>query len=416
MDLTNFIAISFFIVLILSIFFKLILDFFNYQYREKNQAFIPEPLKEHINQDKLIKINQYTNDKLKLELILFFVSNIFLLIILFLKIIPLFYQWLDNFFDNTYLIGLIFFGTWSFFNLIIGIPFDLYQQFVLEKKYDFNQMTLKLWFADLFKKLILGVILGIILLLPLLLFLYHFTNWWWLLLWGFLMVFSFIMQIIYPSFIAPLFNKFNPLSNEELRTKIEKLLENTGFHSKGVFEMDASKRSTHSNAYFSGFGKSKRIVLFDTMIEQLNEGEIISVLAHELGHFKLKHIRNRLLLSAAFSLIIFYILHLLIDLPYFYQAFHLSQPVRFIGIFLFQIFLSPFGFFLSPISSYFSRRNEFQADEYSIQFSQDKKSFSNALIKLNIDNLSNLNPHPIYAWFYYSHPPLLNRLKHIEEI
>nr|HPO50755.1 M48 family metallopeptidase [Spirochaetota bacterium] len=320
------------------------------------------------------------------------------------------YDFLRGFTENIYIICLLFFGTYFTIIFLVGIPFNLYFNFMVEKKYGFNNMTLKIWILDSIKELIISFVFGTILLLPLTFLLYTFPSFWFVPVWGFLIVFSLFVQIIYPTIIAPLFNKFEPLKNEELKLKIENLLKECGFESSGLFEMDASKRSSHGNAYFTGFGKSKRIVLFDTLLKRHTDEEILAVLAHELGHFKHKHILKSLVVSSAFSLIGFFLANLFIDAKIIYDTFGLDQNAKIIGLFLLSILFTPISFFTTPFGAFFSRKNEYQADAFSKEKMKDPLPLINALKKLNVDNLSSLYPHPLYAWFYYSHPPLLYRI------
>jgi STE24 endopeptidase len=407
----NIFTVIFLIFLFLSVIFKILLDIINYMHRKKYEKTIPSELSGHVDENKLSNINKYSNEKLKFSLIEYFIENIFLLIILFFSLIPIYYKLINSFTQNIYITGLLFFGGYFILQFLIGIPFNLYFNFKIEKKYGFNKMTIGLWFADLIKELVITIILGIVLIIPLIFFIEKFNDLWWLMVWGFMLVFSLILQIIYPTFIAPLFNKFKPLSKEVLKVKIEKLLSESGFKSDGLFEMDASKRSTHSNAYFTGFGKTKRIVLFDSLLINHSDEEILAILAHELGHFKFKHTLKNIIFTSISSFIGLFLAYLLINSSLLYEAFNLYVNVKFIGLFLMSIIASPVLFFFTPISSYFSRKNEFQADQFSKKITGSSKPLIDALIKLNIDNLSNLFPSEIYVWFYYSHPPLFKRIR-----
>jgi len=344
---------------------KLVLDFMNYKHRLKNLNFIPEELEGFIDKVKLEKINLYSNDKLKFSLAEFVVENIIILLIIFLGVISFYYNFIVTITTNIYLIGFIFFITYFLLQFLIGIPFSLYLNFVIEKKFGFNKMSIKLWFLDMIKMLIMSLIINAILLFPLMFFLFNFTNFWFILVWLFILVFSLFIQIIYPNVIAPLFNKFEPLKNEDLKSKIEHLIKECGFKSDGIFEMDASKRTTHGNAYFAGIGNTKRIVLFDTLLKNHTDDEILSILAHELGHFKHKHILKSLIFSAIFSLIGLFLINFIIDSNILYETFKFHEKFRIIGLFLIWIVFEPVMFFISPVSSYFSRKNEYQADRFA---------------------------------------------------
>jgi len=415
LQLNNIFSIFFLSFLFLSIFIKILLDVINYLHRKKNEKTIPNELSDMVDQEKLIKINKYSNAKLKFSLVEYFFDNVILILILFLGIIPFYYNFLAKFTGNIYFIGILFFGGYFALQFILGIPFSLYFNFVIEKKFGFNKMTFGLWIGDLFKEIIISAVIGVILLVPLIFFIESFPNIWWLLVWSFILIFSLVMQIIYPSFIAPLFNKFKALSNEVLKDKIESLLKDSGFKSDGVFEMDASKRSSHSNAYFTGFGKTKRIVLFDSLLKNHSDDEILAILAHEIGHFKYKHVLKGLVFSSITILAGLFISYLLIDYKLLYDAFYINTNVKIIGLFLISIIAGPAGFFFTPVSSSISRKHEYQADNFAKGKMGSPVPLITSLKKLNVDNLSNLYPHDAYVWFYYSHPPLFKRIRALEK-
>ncbi len=416
MKLNNIFTILFLIFFIISMIIKLILDIINYRHREKNKDKIPEELEGLIDKEKLLKINNYSNEKLIFSLVEYFFDKILLLIILFIGFIPVYYKILSKFNLNTYILALLFFWSFLIIQIILSIPFDIYFNFFIEKKYQFNKMTIGIWISDLIKKLIISLILSTIILSAVIFFINNFEKIWWLLLWLFFFIFSLIIQVIYPTLIAPLFNKFKPLKNDDLENKIEQLLMKTGFKLKGVFEMDASKRSTHSNAYFTGIGKTKRIVLFDSLLQKHSHEEIVSILAHEIGHYKHKHIIKNIILSSVISLAGLFVGYLLISNLYLYEAFGFNKDInisdiKFIGLFLLTIISGPIGFLLNPIQAYISRKYEYQADKFSAKILKTPEYLISSLKKLNIDNLSNIYPSDIYAWFYYSHPPLFKRIK-----
>ncbi len=419
MRINNIFTIIFLSLFGLSIILKIILDILNYSYRKKHGGKAPEGFAGLIDDEKLSLMTKYSNEKLAFSLVEYFIDNIILLAFLFSGLIPLYYNVLYGIVQNIYMIALLFFGTGFLLQTLFEIPFSLYFNFVIEKKYEFNKMTARLWAADFLKKIILTVILGTIILLMLIFFLYNFKNLWWLLLWSFFIAFSLLMQIIYPAFIAPLFNKFRPLEDTELKGKIEELLVKSGFKSSGVYEMDASKRSTHSNAYFTGIGKSKRIVLFDILLKNHSHEEILAILAHELGHYKHRHILINVIISGAVSLAGLFAANLLIGNALVYNAFGFTagtnvESIKFIGLFLIGILIGPLGFFFNPLSNMLSRKFEFQADDFALKTLNTALPLIDALKKLSIQNLSNIYPSPVYAWFYYSHPPILQRIKLLE--
>jgi STE24 endopeptidase len=233
---------------------------------------------------------------------------------------------------------------------------------------------------------------------------------WWLWAWLLIGVFELLMLWLFPVVIAPLFNKFEPIENKSLEQKIESLMGRIGLKVKGVFKMDASKRSKHTNAYFTGIGKTKRIVLFDTLLGSHPEDEVLAVLSHEAGHWKKKHILKQLVLLEVISLIVFWGIAKLLDWPLIYQSFGFQKPIPYIGLFLICVLIAPLGYFTQPLESAISRRFENEADDFAVKLMETSEPMRCALKRLAADNLANLTPHPIYAWFYYSHPPLIERI------
>jgi STE24 endopeptidase len=290
-----------------------------------------------------------------------------------------------------------------------GLPFDWYEQFHLEERFGFNTTTPKLWWMDRIKGLVLGLVLGY----PLVVLVLKIVDWtgstWWLWAWGSLMAFQLLMLVLAPIIIMPLFNKFTPLPEGTLRDRLLALGQKTGFHSKTIQVMDGSKRSRHSNAFFTGFGRFRKIVLFDTLVQQLTEVELEAVLAHEIGHYKKKHIPKMLLASAAGSLIGFYAIAWLAGQSWFFEAFGFARGQLTAALLLFTLLSGAVTFWLSPLAHFWSRRYEYQADRYAAETMGEPVSLTNALRKLNEKNLSNLTPHPLYSGFYYSHPTLLER-------
>jgi STE24 endopeptidase len=260
----------------------------------------------------------------------------------------------------------------------------------------------------------LGLIIGVPLLYLVMWLMNNLGNQWWLWVWGVLVVFNLLILIIYPTFIAPLFNKFTPLEDLELKAKIEQLLTTCGFKSQGVFVMDGSKRSSHGNAYFTGLGASKRIVFFDTLLKQLTQEEIIAVLAHELGHFKHKHILKQMIISFGITLLGLYVFSLLINQVWFYAGLHVSQISNASGLLLLFILTGLISLPLAPLSSFMSRKNEFEADDFA-KTHANKQDLINGLVKLYRDNASTLTPDELYVKFYYSHPPASVRIRNLEQ-
>ena len=290
-----------------------------------------------------------------------------------------------------------------------GWPFDWYAQFRLEQKFGFNTTTPKIWWSDRLKGLLLALVLGYPLLVLILKIVQWTGAWWWLWAWGAMLAFQLLMSVLAPVLILPLFNKFTPLPEGDLRERLLELAKRTQFHAQSIQLMDGSKRSRHSNAFFTGFGRFRKIVLFDTLVQQLTGPELEAVLAHEIGHFKKKHIPKMLVLSAAGSLAGFYLISVLARQEWFYRAFGFEPGNVAPALLLFGLLAGTVTFWFSPLVHWWSRRYEYQADAFAARVMSGTQSLIGALRKLNEKNLSNLTPHPFYSGFYYSHPTLLER-------
>jgi STE24 endopeptidase len=294
------------------------------------------------------------------------------------------------------------------------LPLSLWRTFVLEARFGFNRTTAALYLTDLAKSLALAVVLGGPLLLATLELMERAGYGWWLWAWGLWLAVMFLMAWAWPAFIAPLFNRFAPLDDQELKRRIEALLERCGFASRGVFVVDSSRRSSHGNAYFTGIGRHKRIVFFDTLLQTLAHPEVEAVLAHELGHFRLRHVRQRLLVSVAATFAGLAVLGWLTPRPGFYHALGVPTPSTHAALLLFVLVVPAFTFFVTPLASLWSRRHEFQADAFARRHASAAE-LAGALVKLHRDNASTLTPDPLYVAFYYSHPPPLTRIARLRE-
>jgi len=297
----------------------------------------------------------------------------------------------------------------------ISLPLSLYRTFGIEARFGFNRMTLGLFVVDLLKGLVLSLLLGGPLVFVILYLMQQAGSLWWLYAWIVWVAFTVFVTWAWPTFIAPLFNKFSPLADESLKQRTEALLGRCGFSSQGVFVMDGSKRSVHGNAYFTGVGRNKRIVFFDTLIERLQVQEIEAVLAHELGHFKLHHVRSRLILSLAMGLGGLALLGALAAWPDFYAALGVAQPSSHAALLLFMIVLPAFTFFLTPLGAWWSRKHEFEADEFAAKHA-DARELADALVKLYRDNATTLTPDALHSAFYDSHPPALVRIARLRTL
>ncbi|HET7175618.1 MAG TPA: M48 family metallopeptidase [Gammaproteobacteria bacterium] len=309
--------------------------------------------------------------------------------------------------------GVLVIGSFALLNALIGLPLSLYSTFGVEADFGFNRTSMKTYVLDMFKGLLLAVVLGAPLLYAALFLMAKAGQAWWVYVWALWFGFSLLMTWAYPKFIAPLFNKFSPLADEGLKARIETLLTRCGFQSRGVFVMDGSTRSAHGNAYFTGFGTNKRIVFFDTLMEKLEPAEIEAVLAHELGHFRLKHVIQRLVLTAVLGLAALALLGWLSEQDWFYMGLGVPAPSNYTALLLFTLLLPPFLFIFEPLASAWSRRHEFEADAYARQ-QADGAALVRALVKLYRDNASTLTPDPLHSAFYDSHPPALSRIARLQ--
>ena len=308
---------------------------------------------------------------------------------------------------------LVLLAAFILINGLIDLPITLYQTFVIEERFGFNKITLKLWLLDLVKSSLIGALIGLPIAALILWMMGAAGSLWWLWAWAVWMGFNLLLLVIYPTFIAPLFNKFQPLEDELLKARVTALMQRCGFAAKGLFVMDGSRRSAHANAYFTGFGAAKRVVFYDTLLAKLTAGEVDAVLAHELGHFKHKHVIKRIISMFAMSLLGFAMLGWLALQVWFYTGLgvqpNLDAPNDALALLLFMLAIPVFNFFIAPLFAQLSRKHEFEADAYAISQTSGP-DLATALLKLYEDNASTLTPDPLYVKFYYSHPPASERL------
>ena len=308
---------------------------------------------------------------------------------------------------------LVLLGAFALIGGLLELPFSVYQTFVVEQRFGFNKMTWQLWLGDLAKATLLGTLIGLPIAALILWLMGAAGDWWWLWAWAVWMGFNLLLLVVYPTFIAPLFNKFQPLEDETLKARVTALMQRCGFAAKGLFVMDGSRRSAHANAYFTGFGAAKRVVFYDTLLAKLSPGEVDAVLAHELGHFRHKHIIKRIVAMFALSLLGFALLGWLATRAWFYTGLgvrpNLEGPNDALALLLFLLAVPVFTYFISPLMAQLSRRHEFEADAYAVTQTSGR-DLGNALLKLYEDNASTLTPDPVFVMFYYSHPPATERL------
>ena len=376
---------------------------------------VPEGFQETITLSDHQKAGHYTQAKLLAN----HFEIIFSTIVLLIWTLGGAMNWLDIFWheriSDPILLGTVFILSIMLIASFIDLPFSIYRNFILEERFGFNRMTIKTFTGDLIKELILTLALGV----PLIYAILYLMNmsaigdYWWIYVWAILSLFTITMMWIYPTFIAPIFNKFKPLENNSLRNRIDNLLERTGFGSDGIFVMDGSKRSSHGNAYFTGIGKNKRIVFFDTLLKGMEEKEIEAILAHELGHFHHKHIRQRIVSSFIFSLASLALLGYLIKQGWFFHGLGISEPSSHTALVLFSLTLPVFSFFITPISNLISRKHEFQADAFAASHT-DANDLISSLTKLYRENSSTLSPDRYYSAFHDSHPSAILRIARLQ--
>lgn len=374
---------------------------------------VPAVFQDTVDQETLKKISAYTIDSDHFHMGASLIHQGLYLIVLLSGFLPWLMNTIRSWGIGLIVEGLIFFGLLSLLANLSRIPFGLYDTFVIEERYGFNRMTLRMWISDLLKSVMIQLLLGGLLLWLLLTLVIHGGEAWWVWAWMLVGGFELMMLWLYPLIIAPLFNKFEPIQNLGLVERIRDLMGKVGLRVKAVLKMDAGKRSKHTNAYFTGIGKTKRIVLFDTLLESHPEEEIISVLAHEVGHWKKRHVLKQIILLELLSFAVFFIVSKLLNWSLLYQTFGFEEPTVYIGIFLIGALLSPLGYFAQPLEAAISRRFEREADDFVLELTKTVEPMQNALKRLASDNLANLIPHRLYAWFYYSHPPLVERIERL---
>lgn len=377
---------------------------------------VPEAFAKNISLEAHQKAADYTSAKTKLALIETLAQAVLLLILTLghgLQLID--NAWQNLLASHEMLRGALVILSALIISSTIDLPFDYYKTFVIDARFGFNKMTRSMFITDLIKQSILGILLGAPILFAALWLMQGAGQYWWLYLWVVWSAFNLLVLAIYPTFIAPMFNKFTPLEDEALKKRIEALLKKCGFQSQGLFVMDGSARSSHGNAYFTGFGKNKRVVFFDTLLERLNADEIEAVLAHELGHFKHKHVIKRIAMMFFVSFVGLALLGWLNQQTWFYTGLGVDTPSSYMALILFLLVSPVFLFVLRPIMASYSRQNEFEADAYAAKHAS-AKHLVKALVKLYRDNASTLTPDPLHSAFYDSHPPASIRIEKLGQV
>jgi len=377
---------------------------------QANRAQVPAAFSQNISLEAHQKAADYSSAKTKLALVEVVVKALLLAALTLGGGL----QWIDDTWRNVItnheiIRGAVVICSALFIGGLIDLPFEYYKTFTVDEKFGFNKMTKAMFFSDLFKHGLVGLALGLPILFAALWLMQGAGTYWWFYLWVVWSLFNILMLAVYPTFIAPLFNKFTPLADESLKTRIEALLAKCGFKSQGLFVMDGSARSSHGNAYFTGFGSSKRVVFFDTLLSRLNGEEIEAVLAHELGHFKHHHVIKRIALMFFMSFLGLALLGWLMNQAWFYNGLGVAQPSNHMALILFLLVSPVFLFLLRPVMASYSRKNEFEADDYAAKHA-NANHLVEALVKLYRDNASTLTPDPLHSAFYDSHPPASIRI------
>lgn len=406
--------IGYFIILILiaAEIYEFIVDKINDRYIEKVADNPPTRALRVYSSEELKKSGEYHKDKSRIGHYESLIHGIIFFALLLFGVFQWFSAEIFYTYNSEYLRALIFFTFYQLLFALIGLPFDIYETFVIEKKYEFNKTTPALFVKDMILGGTISYIIFVIILFVVIKLIQSAGTYWYLYAACAVFLFSLFMMYLYPVVIAPLFNKFQPLENKELESEIFKLADKADFPVKNILQMDASKRSTHSNAYFTGFGKNKRIVLFDTLLNNHTQKEIINILAHEIGHYKLGHLKKMLFFMFISVFVSFFLVGILINNEFIYHALGFEKSI-FTGLFIISVILSPIGKVFEPVSSFFSRKHEYEADNFAVKLTGERDTMADTLVHLHKDNLSFPLPHPLYVKIHYSHPPLLKRIEHL---
>lgn len=401
------------ITLLIGFILDLISDYLNLK---KLGEPLPDEFKDVYSPERYLKSQEYTKVRTKFGFITSTLSLIAMLFFWFSGGFNYLDLLISQYSDNLIIRGLLYIGVLAFAGSILSLPFSIYSTFVIEEKFGFNKTTPKTFILDLIKSFLLSLALGAPILALILYIIDTAGEYAWLYGWGAVTLFSLIVQYIAPTYIMPIFNKFKPLEDGDLRNAILQYAEKVKFPLKNVFIMDGSRRSTKANAFFTGFGKNKRIALFDTLLEKHSIEEIITIIAHEVGHFKKKHILIGSVIGFIHTGILFFLLSLFLGQKELYDAFFMQNQPIYAGLIFFGMLYSPIESLLSIALNLLSRKNEYEADEFAVKTTRDKESMIKTLKNLSETNLSNLTPHPFYVFLNYSHPTALQRIERIRKI
>jgi STE24 endopeptidase len=392
-----------------------ILEYLKISYLKRYGNVIPDEFIGSIDEELLKNVSNYTMETTSFGIITSIFNDIIILLFFFGGILNVYNSWVASLHFGFIVSGIIFFLLLVYTDMFLTVPFSLYQTFKIEKKYGFNTMTVKLWFVDLIKSILITTLLLTLIISIGLWIIDKSPFYWWFWIWCFFLIFSIFLMYISPYVIEPLFNKFSPVDDQEINAGIMELTKKVGLKVEKILKMDASRRTKHTNAYFTGIGRVKRVVLYDTLLNSLNKNEVLAVLGHELGHWKKKHVLKQLILVETISLIVLYLSFRIIQSNILLVLFNISVDTIFAKIIILFFLWTIVAFPFTPLFNLFSRSHEKEADVFACQLTGNKNAMISALVKLSKDNLSNLHPHPIYSIFYYSHPPVVERIRYINQ-
>ena len=407
-------GITFLIVLAVATAARLWLGLRHIAYVRSHRERVPREFSTDVSAEAHQRAADYTAAKTQLALLSLPVETALVLWLTFGGGVQRMYGLASRAFDGEILRGLALIAMVSIVSALIELPFGLYRTFRIEERFGFNKMTPALYLIDLLKTAALAALFGLPLVACVLWLMQTAGEYWWLYAWLVWVAFNLFMLAAYPTWIAPLFNKFAPLENPDIKDRVERLLARCGFQVKGLMVMDGSRRSSHGNAYFTGFGRTKRIVFFDTLLSRLTPPEVEAVLAHELGHFRLRHVLKRIVWIFAGSLAALWVIDLLMQQAWFFEGLNVDARSTAVALVLFFLVSPSFTFFLQPITAHYSRKHEFEADRYACEHAS-ASDLVTALVKLYKDNASTLTPDPVHSLFYDSHPPALTRIAHLQD-
>ncbi|MGZ8154720.1 MAG: M48 family metallopeptidase [Burkholderiales bacterium] len=407
-------GLTFLLVLGAATVLRLWLDVRHIGHVQSNRDAVPSQFSNVVTLETHQRAADYTCAKTRLALVSICVDTALVLWLTFGGGVQLMYETASQWFDGEIGRGLAMIALVSIVTTVVELPLSLYRTFRIEERFGFNKMTPALFWIDFLKTAALAAAFGLPLAACVLWLMEAAGTWWWIYAWGVWVVFNMFMLAIYPTWIAPLFNKFSPMQDPEMKERVEKLLARCGFKVKGLMVMDGSRRSSHGNAYFTGFGRSKRIVFFDTLLARLTPPEVEAVLAHELGHFRLKHVFKRVAWIFAGSLVFLWLLDYVMHQDWFYAGLNVEARSMAVAMVLFFLVVPSFTFLLQPLLSSYSRKHEFEADHYASQYAS-ASDLGSALVKLYKDNASTLTPDPVHSAFYDSHPPALVRIARLQQ-